>query len=544
MKLLSRNLIVGSLLVLSIPFTSFAAEKNGGVGHGNQLQFSPVEERGHVDFTEKNQDDFNGDHIPDRLICNHAKINNHHRINVRVINGKTNKDIFKWNWSEETAVRANGDKLLLTGCDVVYLRPNRPSIILSTAYSSNSIGVRVRAPQFIIHNRPSDNKLVARHIKIPGENVFFTSASRSVKCTQVPYALRKNGVKDGAFCFYAGYDSNLPFNRGYGTVTAFVKFEQGAGNDFIVKDLTSSSKLPWKGGMYGTKLKNIREVKLCNGAGKYDGLHMMGAAFVDFNRDGLKDFISVGQHASIRQHKMIYSSSYPEKFYFSTSYISDVHKGDMSEFLRIISLDENEQFANSSCVYISGEKENFCGSVPDHLRCYKNGKWETTFPEGSRFSSTMAPVSIKANGRGRYVVKSKVMGPSGPVGDRYYSLPGAFKNQIIMANPRVIKQSDRIIVRGWACVPNTRWRPRITISNKSHYSQAGYKRYYQRVTDINSEPMLTKRCMQTGTFPYRYSATILKKDLTQKNSGRIYVQADFYHTSKINTPHVQKSLAY
>ena len=540
------HLVRDILVLLSLSFLSFsaqAAEKNGGVGHGNLPASSPLSERSHVDFTAHNQDDFTGDHIPDRLICNNIRINGVSRINVRVIDGKTNKEYFKWNWSPNNAVRPNGDKLTLTGCDIVYLRPNRPSIALATAYISPSIGVRVRAPQILIHNRPSDNKLQPKHIRIPGRSEFFTSAVRSIKCSEVPHALRQKGVKLGAYCFYAGYDSNLPFGRGYGTVTAFVKFEEGPQNSFIVKDLTESVLLPWSAGMYGTKMKNIRQIKLCSGAGKYDGLHMMGGAFVDYNRDGLKDLITVGQHASIRSHKMIMHESYPEKFYFQTDLISDAKNG-MSEFLRIISLDENEKFANSSCVYISGEKYNGCGSVPDHLRCFKNGKWETTFPSGSRFSSTMAPVTVKANGRGKYIIKATEMGAAGKIRDRFYGLPGAFKGQILLnVSKNVVKRKNDIVVQGWACVPNTRWRPRITISNKSHHTMPGYRRYFQDVTKLASEPMLKRRCMQPGNIPYRYKAVIPKNRLTQQK-GKLFIQADFYHTKSINVKHVQKSVAY
>lgn len=518
------------------------AQRNSGVGHSQTIRNATATELKDVQFTQHNQDDFNRDNVPDKLICNMVTIKNKRRINIEIKDGKTNKTFFKWNWDEKRAVRPDGSKLILTGCDIVHLAFKRPSIILSTAYASPKYGVRVRAPQFIIHNQPN-NKLVPKHIFIPGRKEFFTSASRSVKCTQVPYKLRQAGAKNGALCFYAGYDSGLPLNRGYGTVTALVKFEQGVGNSFIVKDLTSSTKLPWSGGMLGTHMNRIRTVRMCNGAGKYDGLHMMSGAFVDYNRDGLKDLVTVGQHASIRSHQMVIDKRYPEKFYFKNAYISDVRSG-MSEFLRVISLDENEQQASSSCVYISGEKFNGCGSVPDHMRCFKNGKWETSYPHGPRFSSTLGFLSVKANGKGKYVVKAADIRNGKKVGDRNLSIHQAYEPKITLSVGKVKKDKNNVTVNGWACVKNTGWRPRITVSSKAHHKTKGYKKYFQKITHINSEPMLSKVCMQPKTYPLRFKAVIPKKNL-QSQKGKLYIQADFYHLKKLkHVKHVNKVLPY
>jgi hypothetical protein len=530
-------------LFLFIASLSIGAQNNGGVGHDTIPRIATKSLYQNVNFTEHMQDDFNGDNHPDQLICNTTTISGKRRINVQVKDGKSNRDIFIWRWTEANTNLKNGNKLIITGCDIVYLRPNRPSIILSTAYAHPTSGVRVIAPQFIMFNRPSDNRLVAQHIYIPGTNTFFKSAARSVKCTQVPTRLRQAGARDGALCFYAGYDSNLQFGLGYGTATALVKFEQGSGNQFIVKDLTASSNLPWSGGMKGTRLSQIRQVRLCSGARKYDGLHMMGGAFVDFNKDGLIDLVTVGQHASIRSHQMIVSNSKPEKFYFSTSYISDVQKDGMSEFLKIISLDENEKFANSSCVYVSGEKYNGCGSVPDHMRCFKNGRWETSYPEGKRFSSAGRFVSVKSDGKGKLLINAPEIVNGIQASTKYFYLNGAFEKKIVMHVEKLLKSTTTLTVTGWACVPNTGWRPRITISNKSHHSQKGYNKYYQRLVDIKSERMLMRRCMQPNSYPLRFKASIPKRELTS-TKGTLYIQADFYNNPTINMSHVQRNVNY
>ena len=347
-----------------------------------------------IDFTKFNQDDFNNDGIADQLICNNIKINKKNRINVEVIDGSTKKPIFKWNWNEKNAQKNKNVKIRLTGCDVIYLRENRPSVVLSLAYNSKKIGMRVKAPQFILFNRPSNNKLAARKILIPGTKKSFLSAARNVKCAQVPEKLLNAAVKNGAYCFFPGYDNRIKKGT-WGTFTSFVKFEQGEGDSFIVKDLTKSSRLPWSGGMKGTSMKKTRPIKMCNGVRKYDLLHMMDGAFLDFNNDRLIDLVTVGQHASVRAHQMVYNPNFLDKFYFRNTLIDDVHNGGMSEFLSVSSLDEHDKSIKSSCVYISGERYNGCGSVPDHLRCFKDGEWKEIFPQGKKFSSKSNRISVK-----------------------------------------------------------------------------------------------------------------------------------------------------
>ena len=474
-------------------------QKNYGVGHSHIPEFSTTRQYGHLDFKIHQQDDFNGDRFPDRVVCSHVKVDGKHSINVEVKDGKNGKEFFRWRWAKNRQVLSNGNKLLLTGCDIVYLRKGRPSIILSTAYASPSAGVRVRAPQFIMFNRPSDNKLAARNIRVPGTSQNFTSAARSVKCTQVPRRLRNAGVKNGAFCFYAGYDSGLPFGRSYGNVTAFVKFEQGRGDSLIVKDLTASSNLLWRGGMKGTELRYFNTIRMCSGGSRrYDGLHMMGGAFLDFNRDGLTDLVTVGQHASARSHKMIFDSTRPEKIRFETRSISNVQT-EMTEFLKVLSLDENEKHADSTCVYISGETSNSCNSTPDHLRCFRNGRWETSFPKGTRFSSAMASVGIKANGVGRYIIQAPVIKNFKRVGTRHYELRGAFANKIEMST-RLFKGKNHFRVYGWACIPNRNVKAKITISSKKSWKENGFKRYHQALTNVSSEAMLKIRCKQPGSL--------------------------------------------
>lgn len=528
------KLKLGLIAILLFHLLSAQAQRNLGVGHDHVPSAASQADWGHVDFRTHNQDDFNGDRVPDLLTCNHIKVDGKHSINVEIKDGKSNQTFFRWRWQKRHQVKGNGDKLLLTGCDIVYLRPGKPSVILSTAYASPSAGVRVRAPQFIMFNRPSDNRLVAKHIRIPGTNNFFTSASRSVRCTQVPLRLRREGVKNGAFCFYAGYDSNLPFDRGYGNVTAFVKYEQGSGDSFVVKDLTASSGLLWNGGMYGTNLGRFNTIRMCSGGSKrYDGLHMMGGAFLDYNRDGLTDLITVGQHASVRSHKMVLRSDRPEKVYFETSRISDVQNG-MTEFLKVMSLDENEKNADSTCVYISGETSNSCNSTPDHLRCFRGGQWQTVFPQGSRFSSAMGTVSVKANGKNKYVIKAPEIRNGSRVRFRYYRLTRAFKDKIEM-HTRLIKRKNFVRAVGWACVPNRNARARITISSKEHWKEKGFKRYYQGLTNKGSEPMLRIRCMQPNSYPHRFDVRIDRKDLVTKR-GRIHIRADYHHNQHVSAP--------
>lgn len=503
---------------------------HGGVGHYTTMNEITASSVTHVDFTKENQVDFNRDGVFDRLICNNVNINNQSRINVRIINGKTGLDLYKWNGYDGQVKGGDGRVQKLTSCDIVYLRPNYPSLVLSNAYEIPNLGYRGFSRQYVIQNISSQqNQFLSKiqTIKIPGTDSNFASAARNVKCSQVTPFYKNRGYADGAYCFYAGYDGALT-GGGSGTATAFVKFQHGSNNSLIVKDLTNSSGLMWTGGMRGTNLNRIPSGNLCSGAAKYDGLHMMGSAFIDYDQNGIQDLISIGQHASLRLHKMIFDSSRSEGVRFETS-ILDPQSSGMTEYLRIQSFVEDEDFAKSNCVYISGERGG-CMDTPDHFRCFKDGSWQTFYPAGDRFSSSMGTLTIKATGQGSLAFKVPTYNGNTRLDDKYFSVGGAFERVLKLAVPtNASVNSANVVVRGWACVPNTRWTANIIISTKKYPSESGYREYYRSRTNINTlSDGLKKVCLQPSDVPLIFQA-VIPKDQLERQSGKLYVRADMNH---------------
>lgn len=527
---------------------SALALSQGGVGHSTSMTVSNSTALAHVDFTKHLTNDFNRDGIIDRLICGNVKINGQSRLNVRIIDGKSGLDLYKWNGYAGQSVGGDGRVQKLTSCDIVNLRPHFPSIVMSTVYDIPGYGYRGISRQYLIQNTATTTNQFAvkvQTIKIPNSDSNFASAARNVKCTQVTNFFKQRGYADGAYCFYAGYDGAIP-GGGSGTVTAFVKFQHGSNNSLVVKDLTNSSGLMWNGGMRGTYLSRFPSAKLCNGSAKYDGLHMMGSAFVDFDRNGTPDFISIGQHASLRLHKMIYNAGKNEGVQFQTSTIDPQGSG-MSEYLRIQSFEEDEYSAKSNCVYISGERSNNCTDTPDHFRCFKDNKWQTFYPEGGKFSSTMGTMSIKATGQGALAIKVPYYNGSSKAGDKYFQLGGAFERKLQLWAPTTSKSNNQnVVISGWACVPNTRWRPNIIVSTTQKPSISGYKEVWRQLTHIKVGTLPTRLkqfCMQPADIPLKFQAVIPRTSLP-KSSGKLYIRADMYHMQNANVPPVYRETNY
>lgn len=529
------------LLILGLCWMN-SVEAGNIVNHNLVFEVATSDDTKDVDFTEKIEYDFDKDGKMDRLICGSQDIDGVSHLKIQVKRGSNGSYMLNWKGPAQNA-RGDGAEFRATSCDVVFLKSKFPSIVVSTGYAHPVNGLRIKGQQYFIHLRSSDRKFSAKAIKINSTGEKLMSAARSVKCTQMPSSIVNTGVNDGALCFFAGYDSSLPNSSRTGTVTALIKIEEGSNDSVIFKDLTSSTKLPWKG-VSGTPLGSIREIKMCNGgSSRYDGLHMMEGAFLDYNQDGLPDLVTVGQHASIRSHQMVKSSKYVEGFYFKTEIIHDVRTG-MSEFLQVESLDENDRELGSKCVYITGEvddgKYSSCNAVPDHFRCFNGSSWTTYFPEGERFTSGMHTRVFRPNGRGSYVGKIKKLDKNGKsIGYRYMKIGRAYENKFRMSVSSTLEYtSSEIRIDGWACVPNTRWRPRIIVSSKQRNSEAGYKQYTKKTTDVYSEEELSRVCQSPNSYPFRFKAVVKKSDLPSR-SGTLYLRADLDQEGK-KTPYVYK----
>ena len=116
------------------------------------------------------------------------------------------------------------------------------------------------------------------------------------------------------------------------------------------------------------------------GAGWYanqrNGTYMMDSAFVDFNKDGAEDFITVGQHASIRGHILVPDTSRPEGVRYVTHTLTNAHRGVApTEFLKVSPFNRYNSRIKLPCVYISSEREG--AKDRDHIRCFEDGGFVT-----------------------------------------------------------------------------------------------------------------------------------------------------------------------
>jgi hypothetical protein len=349
-----------------------------------QLQGSSI-----VNFDTSFAMDLNKDGVLDQVSCSNVDLS------VTVKDGKDlNKNLFRWEIPWKT--HENGSKRSFTGCEVVELTKGSPSIVASTVFNSPTIGARIVAPQFVFLN--VNGRLKAQQIAVhSGASEFiYSAAARSVKCIEYPESLVRLGYKAGALCFFAGYDTGNSGSKI--THTALLKLETV--NDVVIaKDLTASAGLLWSGGARGTAASRFPTYVNNRGDRKIDGLHMMDGAFLDPNKDGLPDLVTVGQHASIRASTMKFNRSRPEGIEFSTTNILTAKNGNMTEFLRVRSFREHDKGISKPCVYVSGERYDSNYSSPsrvyDHIRCFESGKWVRYNLPGHEFSSEYSNAIIK-----------------------------------------------------------------------------------------------------------------------------------------------------
>lgn len=362
-----------------------------------------------INFNKSFKADFNGDGVVDRVACSNSDYS------IKIFDGKKLSNVlYSWSGPATNTLVTNPakptiiSKRIYTSCEAVEIVAGRPSVIVSAAFAHPTDGVRIQSPQFVIQNLGKDSagalKMAPRMVKT-ADGTTYQAAARSVKCTQYPAVLVQAGNQPGALCFYAGYDQSLP-NGQYGDKVALLKLEEVNGV-ILAKDLTSSSGLPWKG-VGGTLMSSFRTYKNSSGTGKYDGLSMMGAAWLDYDKNGLPDLITVGQHSSIRSSQMVHNSSKPEGIAFTTTNILTASKSSMTEFLNVSAVNEQDARIMLPCLYFSGEVANVAAlksyDVPDHLRCYEAGTWVVRMLPGKVYSSGQQGASVRMGAQGKILI--------------------------------------------------------------------------------------------------------------------------------------------
>jgi hypothetical protein len=341
-----------------------------------------------LDFNFLNNFDFNGDGVNDQVRCNTETF-------VSIRDGHNGSLLFSWDGPLKRRTTSSGavHTRTLSGCEIVEI-DGKPVIILSNFW--NTEVWRAGAPQYLVYKVA--RSFVVRDLEVQGFGQYL-GVARSIKCGQYPNALVRMGYRNGALCFIAEY-TQADESR-----SALLKLELNQdGATILAKDLSPTSDLLWAGGVRGTSIWGF-PVGHGFASNQRDGGFMMDSAFMDFNRDGLTDFATVGQHAKLRIHKMVIDRSRREGVRFTTQELTSANSyTDMTEFLRVSSFNKLQPNLNSSCLYFSGEHSDSNGY--DHIRCFRNGSWiKYNLPINivSRYYNAVA----RTNGSGDLILKTR-----------------------------------------------------------------------------------------------------------------------------------------
>ncbi len=350
-----------------------------------------------LDYNVLNDFDFNGDGIKDTVRCTLQNF-------VSITDGKTNQSIFSWEGPLGTRT-LDSDAVhtrAFSGCDIVKINASTPIIILANYW--NTPVWRAGSPQYVVFK--TGNRFVVRELTVAGFGTYY-GVARSIKCSPYPQALVNLGYKDGSLCFIAEYTA------AYLSRSALLKLELSAdGASILAKDLTPSSDLMWENGVAGTSIWGF-PVGYGFASNQRDGAFMMDSAFVDFDQDGLVDFMSAGQHAKLRAHRLVFDKARPEGVRFLTQNLTNADiRTDMTEFLKITSFDRQEPNLDVPCVYLSGERTR-SGNGFDQIRCYNRGVW-TKYPLPMDFFSEYYNARIKLSAKGdAIIIKTRRQVPDG-----------------------------------------------------------------------------------------------------------------------------------
>lgn len=360
---------------------------------------SPTEGDG-IDFDRFAKVDFNGDGAFDQLVCTGGQITLKDSVTKKVI----------YSWVRTQLKNSLGYEIRLGKCDVVQIVPGHWSIVQATYFRDPSDGSKHQSDQIVILN--TGKGFFPRKVLMPNGS-HYQAVGRSVACHKYPTGLVNKGYRAGGLCFYSAY------NNGYTTHTALVKFELQNSSGLRTKDLSFTLGNTWTGGMAGTSpsmivggriVSTFRKFRYCDGDTRYDGLHMMDAAFLDIGNNGLPDLVTVGQHASVRISRMFMdvSRTTSEGLYFQTDFLTEAQQNIPTEFLRVTAFNHVDVGISQRCVHISGEAEPTaqCGRVTDHLMCYRKGVWsQVNYP--FNFSSEMSNAVIRRSHRdGKILIKT------------------------------------------------------------------------------------------------------------------------------------------
>lgn len=362
-------------------------------------------------FTHETQKriDFSGDGIPDSVFCSNNKF-------VQIIDGKTKK-VF-WEWAGPQIKHQGSNNLTLTSCDVVLLGNGHPAVFISSLWSVP--GWFAPSVQHMVYKK-SPTVIAVRPLVNNNTFGIYRASGRSVQCARYPQTLVNRGYKPGALCFYAGY---LHEEK---THTALFKIDLDANKEPVFRDISASSGLLWMGGARGTEKRNLPRSQKCNGKGTTDGLFMMSGTFFDFNKDGLVDLMTVGQHASIRAHRMTFNANAAQGIRFVTTTVHQAGRGATQEFLRVTALNKFDPKITATCAHVSGEMYNggSCGGgMKDQIICYNRtaARWERTNLPGPVSSEFVEPRAFLALDKKTVVLGIKKINTNSTYSNNYYRL--------------------------------------------------------------------------------------------------------------------------
>lgn len=490
------------VLLWLLVFNLFALQQAHGTWFNVDIREIDLEKARGLDFNRRAQFDLNNDGVKDIVKCSGKHW-------IQIIDGKTKRKLHSW--SGPANKNAPNFNRYLAGCEIVKVG-NRHAIFLANHSRWKSNSWLKTADQLVVYYDGS--RFVRSLVNIEGFGKM-RGAIRRVNCHTYPEKLVKLGYKPGALCFAADYAADY-YNR-----SALLKLEF-SGSRLIFKDISGSSGMPWKKGVRGTSIWGFR-VGSGFSSNQRDGAFMMGSAFFDYDRDGIVDFVTVGQHASLRAHKIIADKSRAEGIRVSTSFIYKTSRNGLSELLNVKGFNNFDERVKIPCFYTSGEgHEGGLSSEGDRVYCYERGSWvRKNLPRV--LSSQYANAQIRPVGGGRLYIKVENRRANNSIISRHLFDVGYTGETKHNFNPWTLKSKD-MRASGYACIQNAN-RHMIVRSFSKPFWDGGKKRYSSVSATQTSGPWIQNQCMMPKATNKTYRFDIPNRSLASGTKKAIYTYA-------------------
>jgi hypothetical protein len=453
-----------------------------------------------INFDRLAEYDFNDDGINDIVDCRHSHF-------IRIRDGRNPRSLI-YSWEGPQKIRGTDTRRLAT-CEVAVVEGN-PVVLIGNNWRASNFWPGP-ALQYLIYKRGSE--FVRKTLRVEDQSRNYSATVRDINCGPYPLRAVSLGHNPGALCFISTYPHNGK------NFSALIKLEKDSDGNIIVKDLSPSSNIMWNQGTLGTDDWTFPVIQGFSSR-QGDGKFMMSSAFFDFNGDGLVDFVTVGQHANVRAHKMVIDSNHPEGIRFETEVVEPVgNRPRYTEYLKVRALSDIDKNISLPCAYFSGEGHE---GTFDHIRCYRNQRWERINIPIEQFSSRDKNASIRANGDGKILIKTAHItwppDPNIPSVDTYFYIDyvGSF-----IGKSRTKLRKDSLVVRGYSCLQNSNQEITRMLTSLPFYN-SNRKTYMTTNDSPRSSIKIARKCLQPMETDQKFSMAVPRAELQVGQLRSIY----------------------